>query len=73
MKNLEHGICYERIVSLGLENGKNRPIKDLIDILIQKDQLKPEDRPAFETSVLKQIFNINEETHSAETSVITPE
>lgn len=45
----------------------------MIDIVSEAGALLPSERAAFEVSVIRQIFNINESDHSVEASTVTTE
>ena len=66
-------ICAKRVRELGLTAEERWIIKDLIDIVSEAGALLPSERVAFEVSVIRQIFNINESDHCVETSTVTTE
>lgn len=73
MKTLEPEVCAASVRGLGLVAGERWIIKDLIDIVSEAGALLASERPAFEVSVIRQIFNINESDHSVEASIVTTE
>jgi uncharacterized protein with NAD-binding domain and iron-sulfur cluster len=48
-------------------------IKDYIDTLIKGGALTKGEKSSFEKNVIKQVFNINENDHSVQTSTVTSE